>query len=203
MDLFILPWNTLDPTALEENVGRTTHSFVALTEMTNHHVKSPGEINLLHFSGLRYYYQKDYVNAEKLLMQTLSLQHQHFVPNNLLTAETLHLLAVVVYHQGRETDALDYLDKALMILKASKMMHPLLGKVAYMIGYIHFRQQKHSASFTFFQESLMVMKNFYNSPHPLMAKIHAHLATIEHAKYGRTETAKEHIRSASQLSPTQ
>lgn len=32
-----------------------------------------------------------------------------------------------------------------------------------------------------------------------MAKIHAHLATIEHTKYGRTETAKEHIRSASQI----
>ena len=85
--------------------------------MTYHYNRSLGKVSLLHLDGWKAYYQGNHSTAETLLEEALQLQYQHYTPNNLLTAETLILSTVVAYCQGKQEEAMNYLQRVMKVLR--------------------------------------------------------------------------------------
>ena len=179
LDMFSITWSA-DPEAIHEyiHIGRTTHVLVALVEMTYHHDYSPGKVSSLHLNGWKAYYQKDYVTAKTFLGQALQLQDQHYASDNLLTAETLILLSIVFYCQGREDEAVNYLHRAMEALRTQNAQHPLVGKAAYVAGFLYNSVQKYEMAVINLKEAQTVAEHIYQSSHPMITKVNNMIASI-------------------------
>ena len=170
LDIFFAPWRA-DPDQYI-HIGRTAHSLAALVEMTYHHNRSLGKVSSLHLSGWMAYYQGNYSTAETLLEQALQLQHQHYTPDNLLTAETLTLSTVVAYCQGRQEEAVTYLQQAMKILRTQYTQHPLVGKAFYVAGFLYKSQENFDSAMIYFKEALNITEQVYPSSHPMITEVH-------------------------------
>ena len=115
LDMFFAPWDAAPDAYV--HIGRTIHILIALVEMMYHHSHSPGKMYSLHLNGWNAYYQGNHSTAETLLKEALQLQYQHYTPNNLLTAETLILSTVVAYCQGKQEEAMNYLQRVMKVLR--------------------------------------------------------------------------------------
>lgn len=179
LGMFSAPWST-DPEAIREyiHIGRTAHVLVALVEMTYHHDYSPGKVSLLHLNGWKAYYQKDYVTANTFLEQALQLQDEHYAPDNLLTAETLILSSVVLYCQGKEDEAVDYLHRAMEVSRTQNPQHPLVGKATYVAGFLYNSLQKYEMAVMYLKEAQTIAEDTYQSSHPMIIKVHNMIDSI-------------------------
>ena len=152
------------------HIGRTTHVLAALVERMYH--SSLGKVPSLHLNGWKAYYQGNHSTAETLLEQALQLQYQYYTPNNLLTAETLILSTVVTYCQGKQEEAMNYLQRAMAVLRTQYTQHPLVGKTFYVAGFLYKSLQNYDSAIMYFKEALSIAEQVYPSSHPMIAEVH-------------------------------
>ena len=137
-----------------------------------HHNRSLGKVSSIHLNGWKAYYQGNHSTAETLLEQALQLQYQHYIPNNLLTAETLVLSTVVAYCQGKQEEAMNYLQRAMEVLRNQYTQHPLVGKTFYVAGFLYNSLRNYDSAILYFKEALSVVEQVYPSSHPMITEVH-------------------------------